>query len=233
MAVIQSMTPKLPAMMRYASRDRMGRRNERLREDGDRGEEVGGGNGEQHDGGREIRVGGPCHGQLAAPQVQVAVAALDLERVHQHAHNGAAQHDDEQAQARAHPAEPMRPRHDGQLERHAGAQSVPAVGLCLGVQGCAGRPRGVIVWRRRRRRCERRCVCVQVDKTRGRRGGGGGRGREVASSHSPQHGAVCLRDEGEGAAAAVPALRRAQSVVGGVAGPEARCRRSLEEDNGR
>ena len=63
-------------------------------------------------------MGRPGHGQLAVAQVEVAVAAVDLERVGEHADDGAAEDDDEQAQAGAQSAQPMRPRPDGAL--HAG-----------------------------------------------------------------------------------------------------------------
>lgn len=68
-------------------------------------------------------MGRPCHGDLSAAQVQVAVAAIDFEGVDQHADDGAAEDDDEQAQTGADPAEPMRSRHDGQVERHMRAQA--------------------------------------------------------------------------------------------------------------
>ena len=111
-------------------------------EDGDGGEEVGARDGHEDDGGRQVGVRGPHHGDLALPQVQVPVAPVDGQRVHQHEHHGAAQHDDQQAQARPHPAEPMRPRQ--RLERHRRAQAlrqrrelVAAVVLGLGVEGGA------------------------------------------------------------------------------------------------
>lgn len=43
-------------------------------------------------------MGRPCHGDLSATQVQVAVTAIYLEGVDQHADDGAAEDDDEKAQ---------------------------------------------------------------------------------------------------------------------------------------
>jgi hypothetical protein len=111
-------------------------------QDGDGGEEVDARDGHEDDGGRQVGVRGPHHGDLALPQVQVAVAPVDGQGVHQHEDDGAAQHDDEQAQAGPHPAEPMRPWQG--LERHGRAQAlgqrrelVAAVVLGLGVEGGA------------------------------------------------------------------------------------------------
>lgn len=112
------------------------------REDGHGGEEVDPRNGHEDDGGRQVGVRGPHHGDLALPQVQVPVAPVDGQRVHQHEDDGAAQHDDEEPQARPHPAEPVRPGQS--LERHRRAQAlrqrgelVAAVVLGLGVEGGA------------------------------------------------------------------------------------------------
>lgn len=127
-------------------------------------------------------MGGPGHGQLSAPQVEVPVAAIDFERVHEHADDSATKDDDEQAQAGSQSAEPMRAGDNGQL--HAGAlpaqerrgrEAGAVVGL--GDEGGTDEPRDV-VWRWRGRR-------------RGRRGGAketsrGCRGRrEVSSGHGP------------------------------------------------
>lgn len=43
-------------------------------------------------------MGRPGHGQLAAAQVNVAVAAVDFQRVHEHADDGAAEDDAEEAE---------------------------------------------------------------------------------------------------------------------------------------
>lgn len=67
-------------------------------EDGDRGEEVAGGNGEEDNGRRQVGMGRPDHGQFSFAQVDVAIAAVDLKRVHEHADDCAAQDDDEQAE---------------------------------------------------------------------------------------------------------------------------------------
>lgn len=67
------------------------------RENGDGGEKVGGRDGEEDEGGGEVGVGRPGHGQLATAQIDGAVAAVDVERVHEGADDGAAEDDDEQA----------------------------------------------------------------------------------------------------------------------------------------
>jgi hypothetical protein len=40
-------------------------------------------------------VSRPDHGQFSFAQVDVAVAAIDFKRVHEHAHDGATEDDDE------------------------------------------------------------------------------------------------------------------------------------------
>lgn len=40
-------------------------------------------------------MGRPDHGQLALAQIDIAVAAVDFKRVHEHADDGAAENDDE------------------------------------------------------------------------------------------------------------------------------------------
>lgn len=67
-------------------------------EDGDGDEEVCAGDGRQDDGRGQVGVGGPHHGDLALAQLQVAVPPIDAQGVHQHEDDGAAQHDDQQAQ---------------------------------------------------------------------------------------------------------------------------------------
>ena len=90
---------------------------ERQGNDGDGGDEAGDGHGEEDEGGREVGAGGPRHGQLILAQVDVAVAAEDLEGVNEEDDDGAAEHNDQQAEGRAQSVEPVR-MPAGELERH-------------------------------------------------------------------------------------------------------------------
>ena len=67
--------------------------------DGDRGQKVGGSDGEEDQGGDEVRPGWPGHGQFSLAEVEIGVAAVDVKRVGQHASNGAAEDDDQESEA--------------------------------------------------------------------------------------------------------------------------------------
>ena len=90
---------------------------ERQGNHGDGGEEAAHGDGEEYEGGSEVRPGGPRHGQLILAEVDVAVAAEDLEGVDEEDDDGAAENNDQQAEGRAQSVEPVR-MPAGELERH-------------------------------------------------------------------------------------------------------------------